>query len=118
MAAGYRTLAEYDAAGGNTAGALALMQHYLPVPSLPQPAAMSHDEAAQRFAEDHGDFAAGLALYDEAIAAGREEEALQILQGISAQPGCPRYVHYMQGQLLAKMGRTQEAWQALDACDP
>jgi O-antigen ligase len=118
VAAGYRTLAEYDAASGNTAGALALMQRYLPPPRIPQPPAISHEDAANRFAEDHGDFAAGLALYDETVAAGHGDDALQILQGLSQQPGCPAYVHYLQGVLLAKMGRTQEAWQALRDCTP
>jgi O-antigen ligase len=118
LAAGYRTLATFDAANGKTAAALALMHRYLPAPAIPQPPAISRGEAARRFAEDPSDFAAGLALYDDAIAAGREEDALQILEGISGQSGCPGYVHYLEGQLLAKKGRTTEAWQALEQCAP
>jgi tetratricopeptide (TPR) repeat protein len=119
MAAGYRALADYDATRGDYAGAIALMEDNVPPPPIPPPAPpIPHDEAAGRFAEDHGDFAAGMALYSEDIAAGQTDAALQILQVLNAQPGCPAYVHIEAGRLLARQGREQEAWQALKQCEP
>jgi tetratricopeptide (TPR) repeat protein len=116
MAAGYGAVAEYEAGRGDYAGAVAVMLRYLPKPDVPPAPGIAHDEAAERFAEDHGDFAAGLALYDEAVAAGQTDTALQILQGLGSQPGCPGYLHYLAGLSLAKEGRMQEAWLALEQC--
>ena len=115
LKAGYRTLARYDAARGDFAGAVDLMERNYAPPRLPRAAAMTHAEAAGRFAEDPGDVAAGLALYAEAVAAGRDFEALDTLREISGGPG---YVHYLEGQLLVKQGRLAEAWKALDQCPP
>jgi O-antigen ligase/Flp pilus assembly protein TadD len=114
LAAGYRTLAEYDAESGNLADAVALMERYLPAPRVPSVTGLRHEEAARRFEEDQGDLAAGLTLYSEAMAAGRDDEALETLQRMSANADCPAYAHYLEGQLLVKQGKLGEAWKQLD----
>ena len=116
LKAGYRVLAEYDAANGDVADAVDLMERYLPLPRVPQPPAMTHDEAARRFGDDDGDIAAGLALYAEAAKAGRDDDAVQTLRELSGKPGCPGYVHYLEGQLLVKEQKIPEAWNALEQC--
>jgi tetratricopeptide (TPR) repeat protein len=116
LVAGYRTLARYDASTGDYPEAVDLMERYLPPPRIPQPPAMTQAEAASRFQEDHGDIAAGLALYTDAAAAGREAEALATLEAMAGNPGCPGYVHYLQAQLLVKEEKLPEAWKALDQC--
>ena len=116
LEAGYRTLAEYNAQRGDVVDALELMERYFPVPSIPKAPEMSEAEAARRFKDNSGDVAAGMALYAQAMAAGREAEALTTLQGMSESPGCPVYVHYLEGELLAKHGKTVEAWKALEQC--
>jgi hypothetical protein len=116
LKAGFRTLARFDAARGDMADAVDLMERYLTAPRLPAGLEISHAEAARRFGEDNGDAAAGMALYDEAMAAGREDEALETLRGLSASSGCPGYVHYLEGQLLVKESRIDEAWKALAQC--
>ncbi len=116
LKAGYRALAKYDAARGDLADAVDLMERYLPLPRVPQPAAMTHAEAAKRFEADNGDIAAGMVLYYEAIAAGREKDALETLKGMGATPGCPGYVHYLAGRLLAKEEKIDQAWKEFDLC--
>jgi tetratricopeptide (TPR) repeat protein len=121
LAAGYRALAEYDVSKGNLADAVGLMERYLPQPPTPPKAPtpmMSHAEAARRFEEDNGDLAAGMVLYNEAMAAGREDDALETLRRLSATnpAGCPGYVHYLEGQLLVKQQKLPEAWKALTQC--
>ena len=118
MQAGYRVLAEHEAATGDTTAALALMLRFLSAPRVPPTPAISHDEAAQRFAQDAGDIAAGMALYADAIAAGRTVEALETLRGMSGQPDCPPYVHYLEALALAKNGDTTGAWTALQSAAP
>jgi tetratricopeptide (TPR) repeat protein len=116
LKAGYRTLAQYDAANGDLPDAVDLMERYLPPPRVPPAPAMSHDEAVSRFAEDPGDLPAGMALYEQAMLAGREGDALEALRAMSGNPGCPGYVHYLEGQLLVKEQKTAEAWKALAQC--
>lgn len=111
---GYRTLAEYDAGRGEWWDALDLMERYLPAPKVPE-VAMSEGEAARRFAQDKGDVAAGMALYHQAIVAGRDADALDALEGMSASRGCPGYVHYLEGQLLVKQEKMAEGWRELEA---
>ncbi len=116
LKAGYRMLAEYDASREDFADAVGLMERYLPprpMPRIPAPQ-MSRAEAAQRFQEDSGDVAAGMALYGEALAAGREEEALEALRRMSGNLGCPAYVYYLEGQLLVKEGKLGDAWAVFD----
>ena len=114
--AGYRALASYEAARGDLADAVELMEQYLSPPQTPDGATMRHAEAASRFRHDELDIAAGMALYQEAIGAGRDTEALETLQLMSARPGCPAYVHYLAGQLCVKHGRMQDAWKELEQC--
>ena len=121
LKAGYRALAEYDASRGDLADAVDVMERYLPPPAMPPESPspmMRHAEAAKRFEEDHGDLAAGMALYYEEMKAGREEEALETLRRLdtSNPAACPGYVHYLEGQLAGKQQKWGEAWKALAQC--
>lgn len=113
---GYRAMAEYDAGKGNFADAADLMTQFLPIPPMPPPQAIDHAEAARRFALNPGDIAAGMALYDEASAAGREQDALDALGEMSAAANCPAYVHYLDGRLLVREQKPEEAWKAFEQC--
>jgi tetratricopeptide (TPR) repeat protein len=118
---GYRALADYDASNGDVPGAVDLMERYLTPPRVPPAPAMMHEEAARRFDEDRGDLAAGMALYYEAMTAGRTGDALDILRRLSGESpkDCPAYVHYLEGHLLARAGKMEEAWRELAQCpDP
>jgi Flp pilus assembly protein TadD len=77
---------------------------------------MTREEAESRLADDPGDLAAGIALYNAAIAAGRGDQALETLRAMSANPDCPPYVHYLEGQLLEKQHQIEEAWKQFDQC--
>jgi tetratricopeptide (TPR) repeat protein len=118
LKAGYRTLAGIDAAKMDFVDAVDLMEKYLPAPRIPPAPQMDHAEAVRRFQEDNGDTAAGMALYQAAITAGREADALQTLRALAASPSCPAYVRYLEGQLLVKQGDPGEAWKALDQSTP
>jgi hypothetical protein len=99
LKAGYRALAEADAARGDYIKAVDLMKRYLPAPQFPR-VSLPHEEAARRFTEDPGDVAAGITVYNEAMAAGRDVEALATLRAMATNADCPGYVHYLEGQLL------------------
>jgi tetratricopeptide (TPR) repeat protein len=115
---GYRPLAYYEASKGDLADAVDLMERYLPRPPIPAAPSMRDGEAERRFAEDNGDVAAGLALYNQAIAAGRNAAALEILQRLNPAAPAPRpaYLHYLEAQLWLKQGKNDQAWTALAQC--
>ena len=118
MKVGYRSLADYYASKGDLADAVDVMERYLPPPSVPAIPAMTREEAATRFQDDNGDMAAGMVLYEAAMAAAREDAALQTLRRLSAgnRTNCPGYIHYLEGQLLVKQQNIPEAWKALAQC--
>ncbi|HEX4085455.1 MAG TPA: O-antigen ligase family protein [Chthoniobacteraceae bacterium] len=114
LESGYRSLAEYKASQGDFAGAVALMQRFYPPPLLPRVFGISHPEAAQRFADNPGDIAAGMSLLHDAEEAGQTAEAIRILGLLAKNPNCPAYVQWLAGGLLAKQNRLDAAWRAFD----
>jgi O-antigen ligase len=117
LRAGYRPLAEYDAAHGDVADAVRLMEAYLQRPQRPPVLKLDIKEADRRFLADPGDVAAGIAEYQRAAAAKDEPKALAVLRRMSGEPHCPGYVHYAAAQLLLKHGDMATAWSELRQCN-
>jgi O-antigen ligase len=116
LAAGYRTLAQYDAAKSDFADATVLMSQYLPPPPIPPALAIPPAEAARRFAADPTDIPAGISLYSQAAKNTQDTQALDILRQMTAIPNCPPYIHYLEARLFQKTGDLQAAWNSFAQC--
>ncbi len=56
---------------------------------------------------------AGYALYAGLVGKKDEPGALRVLRDLTAQPGCPKYFHYLEASLYFRLGDFPAACDAL-----
>lgn len=89
-------------------------QQFVQPPELPQAGSQEPLEGLRaRFLVSRNDLDDGLALYFAQIREGEVDEALRTVRELSALPGSPKYLFYLEAQLWAQKELWKEAWEAL-----
>ena len=89
-------------------------QQFLQPPELPQAGSQEPLEGLRaRFLVSRNDLGDGLALYFAQIREGQVDEALRTVRELSALPGSPKYLFFLEAQLWAQKELWKEAWEAL-----
>ena len=89
-------------------------QQFVQPPELPQAGSQEPLERLKaRFHLNRTSLADGLALYFAQIREGQVDDALRTVRELSALPGSPKYLFYLEAQLSAQKELWKEAWEAL-----
>jgi tetratricopeptide (TPR) repeat protein len=87
---------------------------FAPAPGLPDiDSRESIELLATRFKAGGGTEQEGLILARAEAERGEIDDALTILQILSTKPGASRYLYHFEGELWARKGEWQKAWQAM-----
>jgi tetratricopeptide (TPR) repeat protein len=106
-------LAEFEAGQRKFQRACEIARRQWPAPALPPlTVTRSLAQLEREFQLRPQDIPAGIALYAGQIKAQQPEAALTTLRQLLGLPKCPAYVGYLEAELLAKLGRWEEAWTA------
>ena len=90
------------------------VQKFMPPPELPQAGSQEPLEGLRaRFLISRNDLDDGLALYFAQVREGQIDDALRTVRELSALPGSPKYLFYLEAQLWAQKELWKEAWEAL-----
>ena len=89
------------------------VQRFGAPPEIPKRRAEeSVDKLAARFRLNRTSIDDGLALYLAYTREGQTDAALRTVRELTALPGGPKYLHYLEAQIWAQKGQWKEAWQA------
>ncbi len=109
----WRGIARWHAAKGEYQQAWDLVRQNAATPALPTAAtAESIAQLEQQIQANPRNYAAGFALYQEQLAAGKPNDALATVRHFTAQPGAPRYFFFLEAQAWAGQENWKRAWQA------
>jgi O-antigen ligase len=106
-------IARYHAGRHEFAEAWQLVRRYSPPPPLPDAAANEPiAQLEQKFYANPDDYAAGDALFQSQMAAGKIDDALATARHFTARPDTPPYFRYLQAQAWAAKQNWERAWQS------
>jgi hypothetical protein len=106
-------LARWNASKGEYQQAWELVRQNVAAPALPAPnSASSIPQLEQQTYANPRDYAAGYALYEAQLAAGKPGDALATLRHFTAQPGAPGYFFFLEAQSWAAQKNWERAWDA------
>ncbi|MFO1499937.1 MAG: O-antigen ligase family protein [Verrucomicrobiota bacterium] len=91
-----------------------MAQRYATNPLLPKIAGSTRPlvELRTTFLLLTNDVTTGYALYTAEMDAGQTNDALTVLQHVTAQRSCPSYFHFLEAEQWTRRERWQEAWEA------
>ncbi|PYL63539.1 MAG: hypothetical protein DMF25_10275 [Verrucomicrobia bacterium] len=110
---GWRELARSYADYQDYRQAYEIVRQFAPPPEVPQKTPQESTAVLQSRFKLNPTVDAGLALYFAQMREGQINDALMTLGQLTAFPGSPKYLSYLEAELWAQKGQWKEAWQAL-----
>lgn len=114
MAAGWQSVAAVYGGNGDFRHAFEIARRRIDAaPPRDLGTADAPIEIRRAFYTNPRNFIKGYAFCEMEARRDRTEEALQTLQTLTAMEHCPGYIYLLQADILARLNKWQEAWQAL-----
>lgn len=114
----WRGVARFRAANKDFAGAYELAKRFGKTPALPPKAnGASISELERALYAGPNNYAAGFALYDEQLRAGKADDALATVRHFTDDRNAPAYFRYLEGEAWAAKQNWERAWDAWRAFD-